>query len=744
MGATLTGTERVRLWVTLGACAFTGAALLLAVWLAAEAFEERRSASAASDLRFAALTVSAADAAPATTSVTTAGVGEALEVLSGDRDRALHSLTPSERERAEQLLDEIAGCAVMLLDPEAEAHDPHGHDELQLLLAHAADTAADDAATAEGRAMGAVVVALVGLAITGWLLMRARYRAARDRELAAAARRLQALVNDSPDMFVLLAPSGEISYRSPSVDRVLGPECSTIDDVVALAEPADQAGLREQLHHTVGRSAKVFSLATCEGDRGWFETRVSDLTDEPLVAGRLLTLHDITKEVELRDDLVRQASTDVLTGLPNRRALEGILEHARTDLATSGSMVAFLTLDLDGFKQINDTLGHLAGDEVLTHVARRLTGTLRADQAVVRLGGDEFAVVLRSTNPRAARRHADRLLRVLDDPFPVGGRTEHLRTSIGMALTAEPECVSTLVSEADIAMYQAKRSGGHTVVVYEPTMEEGALATSRIARALRSAAYDDEFHLVYQPVVTTDGATVIGYEALLRWTSPTLGTVRPDEFIPVAEASGEICSIGKWVLATICRHLTAGPLAGLDPSVTVSFNVSARELAETGFVSCVLDSIRGWGLAVERLVVEVTETSVLDNTGVARQRLEALRAAGLRIAIDDFGSGYSNLGQLLSIPFDIIKIDRSLLLTLSSMREQAGGDPAEPCAIMEAIVSIADVLQAKVLCEGVETPIQARSLERSGIPYVQGYLFGRPQPPEEIAAQLPAATTEFA
>jgi diguanylate cyclase (GGDEF)-like protein len=446
-------------------------------------------------------------------------------------------------------------------------------------------------------------------------------------------------------------------------------------------------------------------------------------------------------ELRLRRDLLHQANTDELTGLPNRRALDAILTNIARGIDSATSAAGFVLLDLDGFKGVNDTLGHRAGDELLTQIAARLKSVQRPDDVLIRLGGDEFAVILPNLlDPRAAEQVAYRYLQVLGDPFTIGVHPEHLRTSIGVATTTDPRQVDKLMHQADTAMYDAKTAGGNRVSVFEPTMETDSDRTVQITRALRAADHDREFSVVYQPIVAIDGLTVVGYEALLRWDSPSLGPVGPAEFIPVAERAGEICEIGRWVLDTITRELTTWEATGRDAELYMSWNVSPHQLAQDRFVTHVLDTLDAAGVPRHRLVVEVTESAVIDPRGTSVQRLHELRHAGIRISIDDFGSGYSNLGQLLQVPFDIIKIDRSLLLTLSSMREQAGGDPSGPCAIMTAIVSIAGVFNAPVVCEGVETDQQRQSLQRSGITHIQGYLIGRPGPlPHNRQPQLMGA-----
>lgn len=723
--------------------------VLIGLWSSAEALEERRSAAAARDLQMAAMTVATADLVVATYGgePQLPALESSVEELRGGHDLALHALPPDQAGRARDLLREITACGLRLLASDGSKPVVHDHQELQYLLDSAARNAATEAAEAERQAVLAVFVAVFAVCLGGWLLVRSRYRSERERSRAEAqanaGRRLESLINDSPEIFLVIDRAGGIAYRSASADRLLDAAALSTEDIVALADGPEQSELREHLGRSdIGGVSDVFRLVGADHEPGWYEVRVSDLTDDDLVDGHVITARDITGEVRLRDELRRLANTDVLTGLPNRRVLQSAIEDAKAAVRGDGAMMALMTLDIDGFKVINDSLGHLAGDELLIEVAARLNRAIGPDDVVLRLGGDEFAVVVPRVTPEsAAYVHAQRLLDVLREPFRLGERWERVRTSIGVAVTSDPEHAVALLSEADIAMYEAKRRGGDDAVFYEPVLESGATRATQITRALRSADFDAELSLVYQPIVDVDTSEIVALEALLRWTSPDLGTVTPNEFIPVAEASGEICRIGQWVLDSVCRQLAAWIESGIAPHITVSFNVSPLELAEDDFVSGVLAAARTWSISPERLVVEVTESTALEHTGLSVARLEQLRQAGIRISIDDFGSGYSNLGQLLTVPFDVIKIDRSLLLTLTAMRERAGGDTSGPCAIMEAIVSIAGILDAPVICEGVETERQRTSLQASGVGYVQGYLTGRPVPAESITPALRASST---
>ena len=564
------------------------AVLAVAVWSASEALEERRAAAAAVDLQLATLTVASADALnqigqPMPVDELTASMAR---ISGGNRTTALHALSGPERAEANLLLDTISrtGSALVEADSSQRADSDYHrtpnereYHRLAHLLSIAAGRAEVRASQAEHRRGVLLTMLAASLLATGWVVVWARSRATRrhsegEVELRAG-RRLERLLNDSPDILLVLDQAGHVTYRSATADRMVPPGPCSRDDLHHLVDVTDQEALIEHLTTSQGGGpSRTFQLVDRHGERGWFEVRVSDLTEEELVDGHLVTLRDVTNEVNLRHDLFAQANTDVLTGLPNRRVLDRVLDDAAIAMMRGGGAVALVSLDLDGFKDVNDTLGHAAGDELLTQVADRLHRVTRSEDVLLRLGGDEFAAVLTGLADEAqAHQVAQRYLDVLAKPVRLRSRLEQLRTSIGLATATEPERVRSLVIEADLAMYVAKRAGGSRISVFEPSMEDETVAASRISRALRMANYDNEFSLVYQPIVTVDGNRLIGLEALLRWDSPRLGRVPPDEFIPLAERSGDVCSIGAWVLDSVCRQIQRWEAEGcLDPRLTVS------------------------------------------------------------------------------------------------------------------------------------------------------------------------------
>ena len=719
-------------------------ALAMVTYSTTEALEEREVASAVFELHAAANEIAHADTVrslggdPDLVEVT-----KALDTLDRRRDAAIHALDQQQMGRLDRLIGELRVNAGSLLgDIDVERVEGHDHSELHELLEVTTATAASKAERSERNAAAAIAVAALALALAGNLVTRSRRLTARAQSQAETeireGQRLQRLLDDSPDVLFVIGPEGRITFRSRAANGLLARAATNVDDVVGLAAPEDRSTLLDHLTD-VGpdRASEVFRLRSRGGHRGWFDISVSDLTGDELVDGLLVTAREITTEVELRGELERQAVTDALTGLPNRRGLDPAIEAARMLMEESGHPMALLALDIDRFKEINDTLGHPIGDQLLVALTARLSNVIRSDATLLRMGGDEFAVVLPTVSGAdEALRIAQRLLDALDKPFRLGDRVESVTTSAGLALADKPEDADDLIIRSDLALYEAKRRSGTSVEMYDVALESTITWGNQLARALREAVHDEELALVYQPIVTVATQEVVGLEALLRWTSPHVGSVGPDEFIPVAESTGEIRALGHWVLNEACRQMAVWIEAGLVPGITVSVNVSARQLADAAFVDSVLEAAARWNVPTERLVIEITETAALDHTGLARRRIEELKAAGFKISIDDFGSGYSNLGQLISVPFDIIKIDRSLLITLSTMREQAGGDATEPCAIMQAIVSIASILDAPVVCEGVETEQQFLSLQASGITHLQGYLIGRPSPPEIVTESL--------
>jgi diguanylate cyclase (GGDEF)-like protein len=413
------------------------------------------------------------------------------------------------------------------------------------------------------------------------------------------------------------------------------------------------------------------------------------------------------------------AYTDPLTGLANRRQLLNTLQEA----AVGQPSCVLLAIDLDGFKNINDTRGHDVGDLVLVEVARRLRRNVRPGDLAVRLGGDEFAVLMSAPASEAAA-VAERLLAVLCDPYEVDGASMFLSASIGLATCATADTIESLMRNADVALRFAKQRGKQRVEEYDLAYDQWLRRRTELEHELRGAVERGELMLVYQPVVHLPDGRVAGVETLLRWHHPRLGTVPPDEFIPLAEEAGLIHRLGEFVLHEACHQLSRWIADGHD--VYLAVNVSVRELHTPEYADRVAELLRGHRVPPDRLVIEVTEHAVAQDLQQLVDRLSALRATGVRVALDDFGSGYSSLGQLRTLPVDILKIDKTLI-------EPSGpAGPAQPLA--DVVVQLGARLGLDVVAEGITEVDQRRSLEAAGCGYAQGDLFGRPMPAERVEA----------
>jgi diguanylate cyclase (GGDEF)-like protein/PAS domain S-box-containing protein len=449
--------------------------------------------------------------------------------------------------------------------------------------------------------------------------------------------------------------------------------------------------------------------------------------DDDTVTHYVCVFSDITKLKESQEKLDHLAHHDPLTGLPNRLLFHDRLQHAMARASRAGTQLAVIFIDLDRFKNVNDTLGHHVGDELLKQVAQTLSGCLRDGDTLARLGGDEFIVLLEDVDgERGARLVAEKLMRLFEQPALVSSYELFVTGSVGISLFPQDAAdLNVLVRNADIAMYQAKARGRNGYAFYAPSMDGEGVERLRLEALLRRAIEKNEIWLAYQPQVEIDTGLLIGVEALLRWNSPELGQLGPDRFIPLAEDIGFINQLGGWVLEQACRQLKCWDLAGLVvPKIAV--NLSARQFDRGGLASTVERVLRETGLPPNRLQLEVTE-SVIMNTGDAMQYINELHAIGVELAIDDFGTGYSSLAYLKQLPVQTLKIDRSFIKDIST--------DANDEAIAIAIIQLGKSMNLAVIAEGVETVEQAAFLLRHGCRRAQGYLYARPLPPDQLLAQ---------
>ena len=436
---------------------------------------------------------------------------------------------------------------------------------------------------------------------------------------------------------------------------------------------------------------------------------------------------DITHVKRSEEALYRLAHHDALTSLPNRTLLRARLEQSIARARRDGRMLALLFLDLDMFKNVNDSLGHPVGDALLQRVAEAMEAQIRAADSIARLGGDEFVVLMEDIeDPNAAATLARRLLGTLANPFKVQSRELYITASIGISIyPVDGTDMDTLLSNADVAMYQAKDQGRNTYRFFEPAMTEGALERLRLENALRGALARGELRLEYQPQFRLDDGCMHGVEVLARWQHPEFGEVSPGRFIPIAEESGMIVELGSWVLEAACRQLAAWDEAGfLVPRLAV--NLSMQQLERRDLTDQVIAALRRTGVEPDRLELEVTETMLMRHAERVIANLEDLRALGITLAVDDFGSGFSSMIYLKRLPISRLKIDKTFI-------DQVTRDPADD-AIARAIITLGRGLGLDVLAEGVETEEQADFLRREGCAEAQGYLFGQPMTADELVA----------
>lgn len=435
-------------------------------------------------------------------------------------------------------------------------------------------------------------------------------------------------------------------------------------------------------------------------------------------AADLLTAGLDIRETHAR--LQREATTDGLTGLPNRASLQRHLHDAIGRAATDGTSVSLLLADLDGFKLVNDSLGHAEGDHLLRAVSLRLSTVVRPDDVVARLGGDEFAVLCTGADELGAVAVAERALRALAVPVELTGRRVTPRASIGIAVhdpgsSTGGASADELLQRADAAMYRAKAGGGHRVGVYDVVVDEQVRRRLAVEQGLRAAVRDGALRLVYQPVVDLDSGRVRGVEALVRWDDPELGPVPPGEFVPVAEQSELVCELDAWVLRQAATQAVRWLEAGIDLD-HVAVNLSARNFGEAGLVERIAATLADVGCPPERIMVEVTESLLVDGLGPGS--VGRLLDLGVSVAIDDFGVGFSSLSQLKRVPVTFLKVDRSFVDGLLT--------DATDTAIVRSTLALARELGKRTIAEGVETIEQLHELHRLGCGSVQGYLLGRP------------------
>jgi diguanylate cyclase (GGDEF)-like protein/PAS domain S-box-containing protein len=555
---------------------------------------------------------------------------------------------------------------------------------------------------------------------------------ASEERLRAAETRFRTLVEQLPLVVYVDAIDEESSniYSSPQVEALLGYSPTEWrhdrELFVRILHPEDRDRVLDahrRAHDGEGLSLE-YRLIARDGRVVWVQDEASIVAgptgDAIALQGYLL---DVTARHEAEEQLRHQAFHDPLTGLPNRALFTQRVEDAVARVLPRGQGVGMLILDIDDFKAVNDRFGHMDADAVLYDLGSRLRVALPPTVTVARIGGDEFAALVESDDPvRDAERAAKSVGEALREPSHVAGIEIFVTASVGVTVGNE---VDALFRQADLAMYRAKSNGKAQAVVFDRSLDDAVAERLAVLGELRRARVEEEFVLHYQPVVDLETGSVVGAEALLRWRHPTRGLLPPADFVPIAEESGLIVPLGRWVLQEACRQLARWraqrPAAR---NLLVSVNVSARQLQTDGFVADVRAALADAGLEPQALLLEVTEAAVVRDPERAAAMLESIRGTGVGLVLDDFGTGYSSLAMLDALPFDGLKLDRT-----SVMRMEAAGGTVP---LVRAIVGLGRALGLSLVAEGIESEHQLDELRRLGVREGQGFRFARPLPPAEF------------
>jgi diguanylate cyclase (GGDEF)-like protein/PAS domain S-box-containing protein len=583
---------------------------------------------------------------------------------------------------------------------------------------------------------------------TGLFFIRALGLSVEQRERAEAEvrrreERFRALVQDSSDVVSVVDRQGSTLYVGPGIEHLTGlqPDDFLQAEYSRWLHPGDHAvaalALNQALADPDGEHRAEVRLRRTDGGLRWIELTMRNLLDNPAVGGLVVTYRDITERRAIQERLTHDAQHDPLSGLANRAAFLLGLEQSLIDGDPGNRTAAVLFVDLDRFKQVNDTHGHQCGDALIIAVAALLRRSVLGSDIVGRLGGDEFGIVLTGiTSSDDAVTVAKRILTEMDQPILIGDQVLYPRASIGVAVAGSGDAdADDLLHRADIAMYGAKRRQSHSFQLYVDGMQDPAVNMVALDEELRQAVGNGELRLQYQPIVTLDGGDLIGFEALMRWQHPTRGLLAPADFIPLAEQTGTISELGAWALEHASgqallwqQRLPAGK------RLELSVNLSPHQLERPDLVAEVLTILRRTGYDPADLVLEVTETALVKDES-AIPLLTALRAKGIRIALDDFGTGYSSLRYLTRLPVDILKIDRCFVAELNGTGSAS--------AVTEAMLRLAQVLHLETVAEGIENAAQLTELTLLGCHAGQGYHFARPMESAAVDTWIDGSATQW-
>ena len=575
----------------------------------------------------------------------------------------------------------------------------------------------------------ATVMAMIVFSLT--LLMMVRQSVAwrgaalvRERQAARLVEdRYASLIANAADVIMIVAADGTLRFASPAAERTLGlrPESIVGQSLAELWSGEDAEKLRMFLAEVAATPAGTvgpIELLLSRGSRRCvLESVGSNLTQDPAVAGLALNFRDISERKALEEQLRQLAFHDPLTLLANRNLFRDRVQHALALAQRGDSSVAVMFLDLDNFKNVNDSLGHDAGDRLLQAVAQRIVKTTRSSDTVARLGGDEFAVLVEGiASQRDAERLADALIDTHNLPFTLDGIEVRVTASIGVALSSADGSAETLLSNADIAMYHAKSAGKNRHVTFQPQMQDMLQERLRLEADIGRALAQQEFFLEYQPIVDLGTRALLGVEALVRWRHPEAGVLMPARFIQVLEECGQISRLGRWVLCQACRDFCAWRTAVAGSAeLRLAVNISGRHLQHGELVQDIAQALLESRLEPHNLVIELTESTTMYNTDANLERFHCVKALGVRLAIDDFGTGYSSLSYLHRFPIDILKIDRSFVSRLTN----SDNGPE----LARAVITLGETLGLEAVAEGIELEPQVAALLALGCVAGQGFLF---------------------
>lgn len=561
-------------------------------------------------------------------------------------------------------------------------------------------------------------------------------------ELEISRTRYFELYDRAPVGYCTLSEQGLILEANLTAGTLLNRDCNTLVEtpISHFILQEDQAlfdQLWKQLFETGKPQEDELRLVKLDGTDFWAHLTASLSRAEDGTSLCLMVLNDITEHKRAEAEIHHLAHYDMLTHLPNRRLFQDRLSQAMAGSQRSGVHGALVFMDIDNFKTLNDTRGHDVGDQLLITIGQRLLDCVREGDTVARLGGDEFVVMLEDLSEEIeeaallAGQVGEKIRLALACPYEIESGEHHHTASLGIAMfRGHEKSVETLLKHADLAMYNAKDNGRNAVHFFDPAMQTNLDERTLLETELRSALALDQLALHYQAQIDSDGQ-VLGAEMLLRWSHPTRGMILPDDFIPMAEATGLILPIGHWVLKVACRQIAAWSSNATTSKLQLAVNISAQEFRQLGFVTYIRQLLEETGANPERLKLELTEGMVLDDVAGSIKRMQALKELGIGFALDDFGTGYSSLSYLTRLPLETLKIDSSFVFNLPDSHEDA--------VITQTIISMARSLGLKVIAEGVETEAQRAFLPSHHCHVYQGFLFSRPVPLEEFESYCRAS-----